>query len=91
METLAVKEPVVHDYNHLKFRLTHQATWSFVVLQVHGGESTLEGKDCVHAYEINSTKQHVISDSGMHVVLQKLGLILRDKFVGLHRACSAIQ
>lgn len=26
---------------------THQATWTLVVKLGHGGESTLEGKDCV--------------------------------------------
>ena len=36
-------------------------------------ESTLEGKDCVHTYNMNSTF-NVISDSGMYdVVLQSIG------------------
>lgn len=57
-ETSAVKQPADHDH-------THQASWSSVVMPVHGGERALEGNDCVHAYNINSTF-NVISDSGMH-------------------------
>ncbi len=73
METSALKQPAVHDCSHLKYTntLKRQAPWSFVVMPVHGGESTLEGKDCLHAYNRNSTF-NVISDAGMHVVLQSL-------------------
>lgn len=71
--------------------LTRQSTWTFVVKPGHGGESTLEGKDCVHAYNINSSF-NVISDSGMHVVVQKLLFVLGHSFNSLPSVltCSAI-
>lgn len=66
METSAVKQPAVSDCSHPKY--THTPThWSFAVMPGRVGESTLEGKDCVHAYNTNSTF-NVISEYGMHVV-----------------------
>lgn len=67
MKTSAVNQTC----SHLKY--THQAAWSFVVMPVHGGESTLEGKDCAHAHDTNSAF-NVISDSGMHACITKTGL-----------------
>lgn len=71
MKTSAVNQTC----SHLKY--TRQAAWSFVVMPVHGGESTLEGKDCAHAHDTNSAF-NVISDSGMHACITKTGLWSRE-------------
>lgn len=52
------------------------APWSFVVMPCHGLESTLEGKDCVHDYNVNSTF-NVRSDSKNNI------LILTNEILGL--------
>lgn len=78
METSAVKRPAVPDCRGLRGTNTESRAHARARLCGHSwrcqfmvGESTLEGKDCVQPVDdINSTL-NVISDSGLHAVLQE--------------------